>query len=109
MMACFSEARVVMEAPRRYLSQLCKHFEHKLPVTYDGPAGEIVFSAGACRLHAGDGVLTLSLEAPDAASLAQVQDVVARHLLRFAFREECRSTGPPPDNDAGMARRLAAL
>ena len=81
-------ARVGTTVPRRYMTQLCKHFEHKLAVTYNGPEGEIVFSVGTCRLHAGTGVLTLSLEAPDAASLAQLQDVVARHLLRFAFRED---------------------
>ena len=83
-----SSAEVATELPQRYLTQLCKHFEHKLAVTYDGPAGEIVFSVGTCRLRAGSSVLTLSLEAPDAASLAQLQDVVARHLVRFAFREE---------------------
>jgi hypothetical protein len=32
--------------------------------------------------------LTLSLETPDATQMAQLQDVVARHLVRFAFREE---------------------
>jgi hypothetical protein len=83
-----STAEVATELPQRYLTQLCKHFEHKLAVSYDGPAGEIVFSVGTCHLRAGTGVLTLSLEAPDAASLAQLQDVVARHLLRFAFRED---------------------
>ncbi len=30
------------------------------------------------------------ITAPDAAHLAQLQDVVARHLLRFAFREEMK-------------------
>jgi hypothetical protein len=29
----------------------------------------------------------VSLESPDDAQLVQLQDVVARHLLRFAFRE----------------------
>lgn len=83
-----SVAAVTTELPQRYLTQLCKHFEHKLAVTYDGPSGEIVFSVGTCRLRADTGLLTLSLEAPDAASLAQLQGVVARHLVRFAFREE---------------------
>ena len=72
----------------RYMTQLCKHFEHKLPVTYDAETGIIPFSIGICRLRAGAGALTLSAEAADASALAQVQDVVARHLVRFAFREE---------------------
>ncbi|MBU8539318.1 DUF2218 domain-containing protein [Falsiroseomonas tokyonensis] len=33
--------------------------------------------------------------AADAAKLAQLQDVVARHLLRFAFREEMQVAWHP--------------
>jgi hypothetical protein len=71
----------------RYLTQLCKHFQHKCPVVLDDMAGQITFAMGDCRLQAEAGVLTLSLDAPDEAKLVQLQDVVARHLLRFAFRE----------------------
>ncbi|MDR5653172.1 DUF2218 domain-containing protein [Ruixingdingia sedimenti] len=71
-----------------YLQQLCKHFGHKIPVTFDAEAGEIVFPFGTCRLRAEDGALHLTAIAPDAERLAQLQDVIARHLLRFAFRED---------------------
>jgi hypothetical protein len=74
----------------RYLTQLCKHFQHKRPVAQEGATGHIAFAAGDCLLRAGPGALTLSLEAEDAPRLAQLQDVVARHLLRFAFREDMR-------------------
>ena len=83
-----SVARVATKLPARYMTQLCKHFEHKLPVTYDATTGTITFSLGICALQAEDGVLVLSLTAGDPAALAQLQDVVARHLVRFAFREE---------------------
>lgn len=83
-----SVARLGTKLPARYMTQLCKHFEHKLPVTYDATSGTITFSSGVCALRAEDGVLALSLSAADPAALAQVQDVVARHLVRFAFREE---------------------
>jgi hypothetical protein len=72
----------------RYLQQLCKHFAHKLPVSFDPHAGQIEFSIGICRLAATDAALTLDLEAPDAGEMPQLQDVVVRHLVRFAFREE---------------------
>jgi hypothetical protein len=86
-----SEARVPTDQPARYLGQLCKHFAHKLPVEQTGAAGCITFPAtGACHLRAEEGVLLLQAESPDAAALAQVQDVIARHLVRFAFRD------PPP-------------
>jgi hypothetical protein len=83
-----SIAEITTPKAARYLQQLCKHFEHKRPVTYDERSGQIAFSIGDCRLDAAETVLRLSLAAPDSAQMAQLQEVVARHLLRFAFREE---------------------
>ena len=75
----------------KYLVQLCKHFAHKRPVTFDEHAGEISFSVGDCRLKAEDKTLRLSLTAPGAEDMAQLKDVVVRHLVRFAFREELQA------------------
>ncbi|GGD89065.1 hypothetical protein GCM10011390_04770 [Aureimonas endophytica] len=81
------EARITTAHASRYLQQLCKHFAHKRPVSFDERAGRIEFTIGDCRLAADDEALTLRLEAPDEAQLEQLQDVVIRHLERFAFRE----------------------
>lgn len=83
-----SRATVTTPKAAGYAAQLAKHFAHKIPARFEGDTGEIAFSAGICRLRAEGETLTLTIEAADAAALAQVQDVVARHLLRFAFREE---------------------
>lgn len=72
----------------RYLQQLCKHFAHKLPVEFDPAEGKIPFGLGECRLAANDTRLRIDLTAPDAEQMPQLQDVVVRHLARFAFREE---------------------
>jgi hypothetical protein len=80
-------ARVATDLPRRYMIQLCKHFEHRLAVTYDDAQGTIAFQAGICRLAVEPNALLMTVEAADEAALPQLQDVVARHLLRFAFRE----------------------
>ena len=90
--AVSSEARVTTTlAARRYLGQLCKHFQHKLPVTVDEQftAGRIEFSAGHCELAVGENenVLIMRGLASTPADLERVQDVIARHLERFAFRE----------------------
>ncbi|NVO14867.1 MAG: DUF2218 domain-containing protein [Rhodoplanes sp.] len=82
-----STARLATDRASTYLQQLCKHFAHKLPVEVTPEAGRITFTIGVCRLAASDGLLTLRVEAEDAARLAELQDVVARHLLRFAFRD----------------------
>jgi uncharacterized protein len=84
-----SEAHVQSDVPRRYLSQLCKHFQHKLPVTLEESHGRIEFPAGVCELDATNaGALTLRVVAGDEPALTKLEDVVARHLKRFAFREE---------------------
>ena len=82
-----SEARITSERASIYLQQLCKHFAHRLPVEFTPERDQITFSSGTCRLAANSDVLTLEAESADAAQLAQLQDVVARHLLRFAFRD----------------------
>jgi hypothetical protein len=87
MSAVHSRAEIATAQAGRYLGQLCKHFQHKIPVTLEADRGHITFGKGDCRLLAADGVLTLEVAAADAAALAEVQDVVARHLVRFAFRE----------------------
>lgn len=83
-----SVAEVKSERASIYLQQLCKHFAHKIPVEFTPESGRITFpETGTCRLAAADGLLTLEAEAEDAARLARLQDVVDRHLVRFAFRE----------------------
>ena len=80
-------ARVPTPLPRRYMGQLCKHFEHKLPVTLEEAAGTISFPMGVCALQAETDAIVMHVTAPDAEALARLEDVVARHLIRFAFRE----------------------
>ena len=80
-------ARVRTDQPRRYMTQLCKHFEHRLAVSYDDTQGTIAFQAGICRLAVERDALVMTVEAAEESALPQLQDVVARHLLRFAFRE----------------------
>ena len=52
------------------------------------PGGERRRVFGDCRLKAEDKTLRLFLTAPNSEDMAQLKDVVVRHLVRFAFREE---------------------
>jgi hypothetical protein len=83
-----SQARVETAMASRYLGQLCKHFEHRLPVQHDGARGRIEFSIGTCTLQAEPGVLILHAQSATDDALAQLESVVARHLERFAFRDK---------------------
>jgi hypothetical protein len=81
-MSGFSEARVATEAPRRCMTQLCKHWEHKLRVTFDETSGSITFGSGICTLRAEEDALVLRVTG----DVESLEGVVARHLLRFMFR-----------------------
>ena len=82
-----SVARVNTPSPARYMGQLCKHFAHKIPASFDADSGRIEFPFGLCELAIGDDLLVMCVSAANDADLAQMEDVIARHLLRFAFRE----------------------
>ncbi len=47
-----ADALVTTTLPRRYLGQLCKHFQHRLPVRLDEAEGRIEFPMGVCTLKA---------------------------------------------------------
>lgn len=90
-----SVAGIATANASRYLQQLCKHFAHRIPANFDTAAGQIEFPSGVCHLRAGESLLELSLTSPDPGSMTELQDVVARHLLRFAFREQMRIEWQP--------------
>ncbi|WP_018963969.1 DUF2218 domain-containing protein [Ancylobacter sp. FA202] len=72
----------------RYLQQLCKHWAHKLEVSFTPERGVVSFPGGTvATLEAGPEGLAVRIEAPDAETLEEMKGVLARHLDRFAFRE----------------------
>lgn len=83
----YSQARVATSSARRYLTQLCKHFAHRLPVSLTESHGRITFETGICTLAAESDALDIRVLAADVTQLDRLRDVVARHLERFAFRE----------------------
>ena len=46
-----STAEVRTPKAAGYLAQLCKHFAHKIPASYEGNEGRISFPRGECRLR----------------------------------------------------------
>lgn len=84
-----SESTVPTANARRYLGQFVKHFAHKLPFALldNNESGEVKFPGGLCLLTADDAALKIALTADDAAEMPRLREVVAGHLVRFAFRE----------------------
>jgi hypothetical protein len=84
-----SRADVTTAKASGYLQQLCKHFGHKVPASFDARRGRIEFQGGVCELDAADpGVLRLRVVASRPEDRERLEGVVASHLVRFAFREE---------------------
>lgn len=83
-----SVADIATPQAKKYLVQLCKHFQHKRPASWGDDKGRIEFAIGDCDLAAEDATLRITASATSADNLPQLEDVIARHLVRFAFREE---------------------
>ena len=83
-----SVARVPTHSASRYLQQLAKHWSHKMEVTFTEEEGTIAFPNGSrLEMRADSDSLDIVLIVPDDTATAQMREVVATHLDRFAFRE----------------------
>lgn len=86
-----SQARVATlpNKARTYMIQMCKHFGHKVEASFDDIRGRIALGDRVCEMEVTQPqLLTINLTADSDASLQEIEDVVDRHLRRFAFKEE---------------------
>ncbi|WP_319826531.1 4-hydroxy-2-oxoheptanedioate aldolase [Thalassovita sp.] len=73
----------------KYLQQLCKHWAHKAKAEFDAAKGTIVFEGGnGLEMVADETGLQVTASVGPRGDLARWQDVVEKHLKRFAFRED---------------------
>lgn len=86
------ETTATLETPHaaKYIAQLCKHFAHKVDVTHSDGHGECRFVCGTAIMDANETSLLIRVSATDEDQSAETQDVIERHLVRFAFREELK-------------------
>lgn len=82
-----SHARLTTDRAVRYMSQLGKHWSHKFPVLLGEADCEIDLPIGRCVMRADGEGLDVTASAETADDLSKLEDVIASHLARFAFRE----------------------
>ena len=97
-MACQSHGFAKTEKASRYLQQLCKHWEHDLPVAVTAEHGTIVFPKDArgadwpadalVTLDAKDDGIAIRVDASADGQLQGLKGAIERHIDRFAFRED---------------------
>jgi uncharacterized protein len=79
---------------RKYLVQLAKHWSHRFPdLTWNETRADIPFPAGQCVVTSKENILAIALAVPDEETASRLENVVAEHLKRFAFRESRRLFG----------------
>ncbi|SCZ64775.1 hypothetical protein SAMN04488118_105317 [Epibacterium ulvae] len=76
------------ENASKYLQQLCKHFGHKVEVTFDETQGTVGLGMGPATLRAASDTLEIEVTAEDDEGLVHARQIIDSHLKRFAFREE---------------------
>lgn len=86
-MTLTATTHVSTATPGRYIGRLCKHFAHKIPVSFDEQQGRIEFAFGLTLLNAEHDGLRLTVQSRDQAQLDKLKHVVASHFERFAWQE----------------------
>jgi uncharacterized protein len=81
-------AFVVTSRPERYIKQLVSHFGNKVKSELTDEGGRLEFDFGICDLKAAPTGIELIGTAEDAAQLETLEDVVARHLVRFGTTDQ---------------------
>ncbi len=87
MMSVTRTARVPTEKGSRYLQQLCKHWSHKFETAFDETQGHVDLPMGRAAMVAEPDALVVTLTVDDPEKVTRMEEVVASHLDRFAFRE----------------------
>ncbi|MFN3620479.1 DUF2218 domain-containing protein [Sphingorhabdus sp.] len=96
-MSFIASARVPTDSASKYLQQVCKHWEHNLPVCFDASHGEIIFAKDArganwpadatVSLDAEADALICTIQASSEGQRDGLKGALERHIDRFAFRE----------------------
>ncbi len=96
-MSFTATARIPTASASKYLQQVCKHWEHNLPVTFDSTHGQITFARDArgadwpadavITLDAEDDLLVCTINASAEGQSDGLKGALERHIDRFAFRE----------------------
>ncbi|PKR55218.1 DUF2218 domain-containing protein [Thalassospira marina] len=71
----------------KYLQQLCKHFAHKVEVSYSTTGADVAFPMGPCKMRATDDELQFHASALKTEGIERIKGIIINHLDRFAWRE----------------------
>ncbi|MCU7824701.1 DUF2218 domain-containing protein [Kitasatospora sp. DSM 101779] len=101
-----SEARVATDRPGRYGKQLAAHLGRRVTADWSEETGRgtVTFSYGTAALTAEADGLLLVVDG-EADRLADLEDVVGRHLVRFGARDELVVEWHRDNGEPGLVHR----
>ena len=77
-------ANIRTASAARIMKRLCKHWSHKLQVSYDDDQGRVLFDPAVLNMQVLPQSLQATLSHADDDTLIRLQQVVADHLQRMA-------------------------
>ena len=82
-----SHAVVPTERAERWVTQLASHLGHKAEVVRTDTSATLAIAGGSCVMTWDAAAARFAATAPEAEALGRIEDVVGRHLERFAAKE----------------------
>jgi hypothetical protein len=82
-----SRATITIARPARYAKQLANHLSHKIQSTPTDNGWDLVFSQGSASIVVTESTIEFSTTAATEEDTAFIQDVLVRHLKKFADKE----------------------
>lgn len=76
------------ESAALYMTKLCKHFRHKIPVEIEADKAHAQFAYGDCHMYADQQNIRFDCRVNEAEQVDQMKNVIFSHLVRFAPKEE---------------------
>ena len=90
------EATIQTDKAERIMKTVCNHFARKTTASYEGNKGYVEFGDGKCEITVTSNTMLLQLSADNVDNLSRVQNVVVKHLLRFAPGENLQINWSEP-------------
>jgi len=87
---------VATETPERYAKQLVSHLGHRVAVEETPDGSVLTFGSGRGVVRTTGAAVVLVAEADGEKALADVQDVLGRHLVRFGAKADLTVTWSAP-------------
>ncbi|WP_428240728.1 DUF2218 domain-containing protein [Gynuella sp.] len=74
-----------------YIKKLCKHFAHRIEVSFDDERGECKLPIGPVKLLAKPDALHVQIQVQQQSDLEKAKDIIESHFVRFAHKENIQT------------------